>query len=124
MFRKAFDKINRSFSWQKLKSENVSGKFVSALSSIYNVVESCIRYQTSRFFSSYNGLTQGDPNSPLLFLLFINDILQNINVGLDQIFTVDDMKLFLILYADDAVVFAKSPIVLQSFYTTSNCRAA
>ena len=47
-------------------------------------------------------------------MLFINDIVQNINVGLDQIFTVDDMKLFLMLYADDAVVFAQSPIVLQS----------
>ena len=47
-------------------------------------------------------------------MLFINDIVQNINVGLDQIFTVDDMKLFLMLYADEAVVFAKSPIVLQS----------
>ena len=44
-------------------------------------------------------------------MLFINHILQNINVGLDQIFIVDDMKLFLMLYADDAVVFAKSPIV-------------
>ena len=47
-------------------------------------------------------------------MLFINDIVQKVNVGLDQIFTVDDMKLFLMLYADDAVVFAKSPIVLQS----------
>ena len=83
---------------------------------MYNVVKSCIRYQTSTssFFSSFNGLKQGDPSSPLLFMLFINAIVQNINVGLDQIFTVDDMKLFLMLYADDAVVFAKSPIVLQS----------
>ena len=80
---------------------------------MYNVVKSCIRYQTSTssFFSSFNGLKQGDPSSPLLFMLFINHIVQNINVGLDQIFIVDDMKLFLMLYADDAVVFAKSPIV-------------
>ena len=38
----------------------------------------------------------------------------NIIVFLDQIFTVDDIKLFLMLYTADAVVFAKSPIILQS----------
>ena len=51
-------------------------------------------------------------SSPLLFMLFINDFVQNINVGLNNIFTIDEMRLFLLLYADDA--FAKSPEVLQS----------
>ena len=50
-------------------------------------------------------------------MLFINDIVQNINVGLDKIFTIDELQLFLMLYADDAfffIFFAKSPEVLQS----------
>ena len=46
-------------------------------------------------------------------MLFINDIIQNINTDLNDIFTIDEMRLFLLLYADDAVVFAKSPEVLQ-----------
>ena len=83
---------------------------------MYSVVKSCVRYQshTSRFFNSYNGLKQGDPSSPLLFMLVINDIRQNINTDLQLIFTIDEMSLFLLLYADDAVVFAKSLEVLQS----------
>ena len=115
-YEKAFDKIDRSFLWQKLLTEQVSSKFVNAWQSMYSVVKSCIRYRssTSRFYNSYNGLKQGDPSSPLLFMLFINDIVQNINVGLDNIFTIDEMRLFLLLYADDAVVFAKSPAVLES----------
>ena len=53
-------------------------------------------------------------------MLFINDIVQNINAGVEKIFTVDDMQLFLMLYADDAVVFAKSLKHYNQFYTTSN----
>ena len=81
-------KLNRSFSWQKLLSENVSSKFVNALRSMYSIVRSCVRFQAtkSRFFTSFNGLKQGDPSSPLLFMLFINDIVQNINAGVEKIY--------------------------------------
>ena len=115
-YEKDFVKVNRSFLWQKLLSGNVSSKFVNALSSMYSIVRSCVRFQAtkSRFFTSFNGLKQRDPSPPLIFMLFIIGIVQNINVGIENIFTVDDMQLFLMLYADDAVVFAKSPEVLQS----------
>ena len=83
---------------------------------MYSVVKSCVRHRSaySRFFHSYIGLKQGDPCSPILFMLFINDIVQDIKADSNDIFTVDDMQLFLLLYCDDAVVFAKSPEVLQS----------
>jgi len=45
---------------------------------------------------------------------FLNDILDNINSDLDGILTIDDEKLFLLLFADDAVVFSQDPKTLQS----------
>ena len=74
---------------------------------MYTVVKSCMRYKSSysTFFSSNVGLKQGDPSSPLLFMLFVNDIVDNINTDLDNIFNINELKLFLILYADDQVVF-------------------
>ena len=49
-----------------------------------------------------------------MFMYFINDITENINVDLDGLFSIDDCILFMLLYADDAVVFSKSPEGLQS----------
>ena len=83
---------------------------------MYTVVKSCVRYTSSysTFFSSNVGLKQGDPCFPLLFMLFVNDIVDNINTDLDNIFTINELKLFLISYADEQVVFATSPESLQS----------
>lgn len=60
------------------------------------------------------GLKQGDLSSPLLFMLFINDIIENINADFENVFRIEELRIFMLLYADDAVVFAKSPTVLQS----------
>ena len=40
------------------------------------------------------GVNQGDPCSSLLCLLFLNDILENINAAPDGIISVDEIKLF------------------------------
>ena len=115
-YEKAFDRVDRSLLWHKLIYENVSSKFVRAMKSMYNVVKSCVRYKSSLsgFVNSQNGLKQGDPSSPLMFMMFINDIIDNINTNLENIFTLQDMQLFMLLYADDAVVFSTSRESLQS----------
>ena len=115
-YEKCFDKIDRSYLWQKLLTENISGKFVNAIKSMYAMVKLCIKYNNnfSQFFDSHIGLKQGDPSSPILFMLFVNDMIDSINSNLNGIFTTDEMKIFLILFADDQVVFAKSPQALQS----------
>ena len=115
-YEKCFDKIDRTFLSQKLISEKVSCKLVNAIRSMYITVKSCVRYNSSysEFFSLNNGLKQGDPSLPLLFMFFVNDIVDNINSDLEHVFTPKELKLFLIMYADDQVVFAKSPETLQS----------
>lgn len=46
--------------------------------------------------------------------MFVNDIVTSINTNINGIFSVDEMKLFLILFADDQVLFTTSPTSLQS----------
>ena len=73
---------------------------------MYSAVKSCVRYKSniSNFTPSEIGLKHGDPSLPLLFMFFVNDIF----------ITIDVIKLFLILYADDMTSFATSQASLQS----------
>ena len=69
----------------------------------------------SGFFDSHIDLEQGDPSSPLMFMLFINDIIRQYKFKLQNIFTIDELKISMILYADDAIVFAKIPDVFTIY---------
>lgn len=52
---------------------------------IYNGVKSCVRIspytQISDFFHVSLGLKQGEPLSPLLFIIFINDIKEAVDIN-------------------------------------------
>ena len=93
---------------------------------MYTVVKACIRHNRSysEFIDSHFGVKQGDPSSPKIFMMFLNDLEESIRDGLDGIFTIEDIKIFLLLYADDQVVFSKSPESLQAmlFDIEINCR--
>ena len=57
-------------------------------------------------------MKQGDPISSILCLFYLNDVLNDIN-GDDGMINVGDIQLYMLLFADDAVVFARNPQTLQ-----------
>ena len=118
-YEKCFDKINHMFLWQKLISENVGSKMTNAIKAMYSIVRSVVKHkqETSDIIDIKLGVKQGDPSSSLLFMLFVNDIIDNINSDLDGIFTINEIKLFLIMFADDQVLFATNSTTLQSMLT-------
>lgn len=94
-YQRAFDTINREALWEKLITSGLSCKMVNIVKSIYNRVQSCVRdinnpMNMSDFFDLSLGLKQGEPLSPLLFILFVNDIIANIDV---QALTDTDIEL-------------------------------
>ena len=115
-YEKCYDKINHIFLWQKILTENISTKITNAIKSMYSVVRSVIKHngKLSNSIHSHLGVKQGDPSSSLLFMMFVNDIVKSVKTDLDGLFSTDELKLFLILYADDQVLFASSPTSLQS----------
>ena len=82
---------------------------------MYSSVKSRAKYcnKLGNEFYCKLGVRQGECLSPLLFSMFLNDIEEHfILSGLEGI-DINMLKIFLLLYADDIVLFANSAEELQ-----------
>ena len=59
------------------------------------------------------GFRQGDPLSPNLVKIFVNDVSEHIDIG-DSSLTLNDLTINYLLYADDIVLLAKNENDLQN----------
>ena len=129
-YKKAFDSINRTYLWQKLLSNNIDGKMFKIIHNMYANAKSCVKlgHLKSATFSSNVGVRQGENLSPILFSIFLNDLTEFISHAYDGLTNVNDMaknilsdddievylRLYILLYADDTVIFAESDQELQA----------
>jgi len=111
-FSAAFDTVNRNSLIYKLHSYGFSTKSVEAIKAIYS--DTRARVWTKKGytdeFSTSCGVRQGCLLSPLLFTIYINDLVDAIDVGG---FCYNGVWIRLLLYADDIVFLASSPCVMQ-----------
>ena len=88
------------------------------IKAIYKDVKSCVKLSTnmemSYCFNVSVGLKQEELLSPFLFILFINDIFSCINVNSLVEKDLNELCIYLILFADDIVLFTTDPISLQA----------
>ena len=116
-YEKAFDTVIHDALWTKLVKTGISCKMLKIIQAIYQNVRSCIKdFKTmsySELFDVTLGVKQGEPLSPLLFILFINDVKDCID---NNNLTENDMRLlsiYMLLFADDIALFTTNPESLQ-----------
>jgi len=131
-FKQAFDRVWRQGLWFKLKNIGVSGKFYDIVLNMYQNIKSCVMVngKMGDYFVTNLGVRQGENLSPIFFSLYLNDLENYLmvsgNTGLKYDIDVCNqlLNLFVIMYADDTVLFSNTPKglqkVLQSF--SSYCK--
>lgn len=83
---------------------------------MYSNIKSCVKYQNhiSEFFDCLEGLMQGESLSPFLFSLYVNDFEIEFIKEMCLPVEIRDIALFLIMYADDTVLFSETEQGLQN----------
>ena len=111
---KAYDRVNRSKLWSVLEEYGVKGQLLASVQAMYEGSKACVRVygKLSEWFVVSKGVRQGCVMSPWLFNIFMDKCVKlaeqngsGVNIGL--------LKLWLLLYADDALLVAESEDELQ-----------
>ena len=116
-FKKAYDTVNRSLLFDRLKELGINGLFYKNIVEMYKNTKYSIKTSNGCLepILSNLGLRQGCPLSPMLFNLFIDDV-ANIFANpsdLDPV-SLQGKSINHFLYADDLVLVSESPNGLQN----------
>ena len=117
---KAFDYVVRDNLWFKLVKLGLRGNILDIIKSMYENVKSRVKFCNkirNEFFCSL-GVRQGECLSPLLFSLFLNDIEEQFILSGFHGIDLNMFKMFMLLYADDIVIFSILFINNSSCLTT------
>ena len=116
-FEKAFDSVDRKKLWDTFNIHGLSPKMKHLLQNIYENVKACVR-NNNEFSDTFNlqlGVRQGCILSPFLFSFFINELATQIEMNCKYGIQLhpDVVHIFLLLFADDIVLFSSSVPGLQ-----------
>ena len=115
-FTKAFDSVVREVIWYKLIKIGVRGKILNIIMSMYKHVKSKVKINNSISigFECNLGVRQGECLSPFLFAMYIYDLEEEFHLKGSEGIDLGMLKIFLLLYADDIIIFASSAVELQN----------
>ena len=119
-FRKAFDLVYRKGIWFELLEMGISLTCVNMIRKMYDTVKVCVKSinSMSEFFKSYVRVKQGEPLSPLLYISFINDMANDLFSDGISTFNINHFQMFMLLFADETVLFADTLEELQILMDT------
>ena len=111
---KAYDRVPREKLMDVLQLYGVGSKLLRAIDSLYTKSLAAVRIdgKVSEWFNVKIGVRQGCKLSPLLFIIYMNDIIKNCHFEGGLNFA--NNKIMSLAYADDLVLLAESEVELQA----------
>ena len=110
-FSKAFDTIPRDLRFEKLLGYGITGKFLNNIKSMYTNDNCCVKVgnKLTESFLANQGVKQGCILSPLLFNIFIADIVERFETENCRPIKIDESRnLSCLLWADDIILLSHS----------------
>lgn len=108
-YTKAFDSLIHANIWEALREQGIEQKYIRLIRNVYKNSSACIQLEKKGdSFKIQKGVRQGDPLSPKLFSSVLEMIFRSLdweNLGLN----IDGRTLTHLRFADDIVLFAKTP---------------
>ena len=115
-FKKAYDSVWHKGLFTKLENLNVNSVFINIIKDIYSKSLCAVKVMNSRteFFPCKKGVRQGCPLSPILFNIYLNDLLTEVDKDKTNFVQLGDKQYITCLaYADDILILSESAIGLQ-----------
>jgi len=111
---KAFDKVNHYILFCKLMNRKAPVEFIDVLLNWYSRCTYCVRVGMvlSQEFRSVCGVRQGGVLSPILFAIYMNDIVTQLKAKRLGC-CIGDLYVGCVMYADDLILMTSSLIMLQ-----------
>jgi hypothetical protein len=111
----AFDNVKHKLLCETLYKKGISTKFINIVSKIYAKANARIRTNTalSNIFNIGKGVLQGETLSPILFTLYLEDMVKLLESSNTMPIRVGKATIHSLLYADDIVILAYSQSELQ-----------
>ena len=112
---KAFDRINHSTLINKLVSRNMPQCVTDVIVNWYSKLHAAVRWNgiLSHEFNLHCGVRQGGVLSPILFNLYMNDLIDQLDKGKFGC-CLNDVYVGCTMYADDILLLSASVVCLQS----------
>ena len=113
-FSKAFDLLDRNLLFSKLTELGIQGRMYQAIKQSCDITLNAVQIngECSRWFTTKNGVKQGDNFSPSLWSVYVNGLLKEIKeskIGIKVL----DYTVSVLAYADDIVLLSPTQVGLQ-----------
>jgi hypothetical protein len=111
---KGFDRVPRELLWQSLAESGIKGKLWMAIKSTYDGAHTKIKIKgsTSKEFSFQQGIKQGSPLSPLLYVIYMRRLLVKLQESLTGP-TIGNFQIPGLMYVDDLLLASRNVAELK-----------